>query len=1180
MGTLIMATDYTVVTASQFDRDLHSISSDWSKYKGPAVRCGFEAEMASALWWSDFADKLQLALGINRSSIVVSERYGASHDGDYRYWSVESDTSIQVDPEHQCQIEVVSPILGIDAMLGSLEKVCSLMATKQSGKALAISNNSTGLHITFSLEDTNLTKVNVAKLYLLLGEDYWRLVFGRNDTSYAKSVKPALLAMVAELSRSSGMKSMQQFDLDKFYQEMRSDDIGRYGTINISNIVSQKDFPDKQRIEFRLPGGAGYEHKFSLLARVARRFAYALYASTCDAYDDVFALKLYKFLDKYKEATHEDDHRVKAIANTHGFSLVDFPANMDQSRVRLFSFIYTGSSLTHIEADNPAAGFSSEIESQIEALAEKYGGRSISLGSHEFSLKPEVLLTLDHGSSQRLAYGKYTETLLHLFGLTTSVQLSQFTMQALAENSNCTDILFSIISTMAVGPRGAAGCSYANLGFFLSQHGGDSDPYVIYNKDYFLDHPVYLDYFLAGFGVEPKDGISDSYLSALRGILQYGMIPSGITSSFVGKIAEAAFVASDSVDAKMLLSSLATKGYLVNASQASHAFVQEVLSDTAKVDALFMRRDVAEMNLGFIYGVINKLGFASEVRPALIQIIKDHGGWRASETFPRNALTLDLSNAELNEIGITNIPGINLHPDMHTINEILVGLKNQNYPRDSISAFFNGPDVLSYIKTEDFIDDDDFCIKLVSGWLANYENVHGSLVENEILHNAGIAFWFTSALHEFDKHLLSVLSWGDVDTIYTTVLHSSYANELFHKILSSSAASKELPAFMRAYLTYVSSASSGGITNGAMDAPPSIYVPLLNEAGVKILTAFFEKGFIFEPTFKALAMTVDAFVASSYITEIAPHCLLLDKVFSTYKSKSVDPTNENGFLTNRIESLRRAGFDVRDVAPIATKELQHETAPYVHEFSAPFQPSRGERRSVEDTISYIANPPFHKSDFFGAVEAMPAEDMPDLFVKIQSGAPVVKAMGFGLLTSASIYPMDDQGNRLIKPEVLLEGLKYPDFTTNLVLALVSDAKAETHSSSTTHRVYGYTWSDFFYLLLSPDTKLGPVTFDTKDYLVMLGYFAAFVNPSILLSERSLGFYKTLVNEIPGRYADPRTESSIKLLLHKFARGLVEFDPVNHVRVLDPNMPYPLLRYVAKNLSTTAYLHNFFENFCK
>ena len=1170
-----MAIKYTVVTASQFDKDLHALSSDWSKYKGPAVRCGFEAEMASSLWWSDFADKLQLALGINRSSIVVSERYGASHGGDYRYWSVESDSSIQLDGEHPCSIEVVSPILGIDAMLGSLEKVCSLMSSKHEGKALAISNSSTGLHITFSLEDTNLTKVNIAKLYFLLGEDYWRLVFGRNDTSYAKSVKPVLLAMVDNLSRSAGMKSMRQFDLDKFSQEMRSVDIGRYGTINISNIVNQKDSQDKQRIEFRLPGGTGYEHKFSLLSRVARRFAYALYASTCDAYDDVFALKLYKFIDKYKEATHEEDHCVKAILNAHGFSLIDIPASVGRSTVQLFSFKYETGSITHIDVGNPVGGFSSEIESQIDALAEKHGGKSLVLGGREFSLKPEVLLTVDEVSSQKLAYNKYhLPSLLHLFGLGNTVQLSQFTVQALAENSNCVDMLISHIFTMAAGPNGAP---YANLGFFLSQHGGDSDPYVIYNNDWFIEHSDCLDAFLAGFGVEPRDGLSKAYLLNLKALLSYGIVPTSITPSLVGTLAGEAFLG-ETLSAEDVLRELNKIGYLVDAAQAGHAFVQMLMSDTARVDAVFMRKDVLEDRLDYVYDTISKLGFASEVRSALFQLVKSHGGWRASDTFPSNAFILDLSNTELEDLGITNIPTINTHPDIHTINDLLMGLIAHKNTRDNVILFFNSPDVLDFIRAEDFVDDDDFCIKLAFGWLTNYNLVSNSLIGNEITHNAGISFWFTTALPEFDHASLSAISWADVDTIYTTVLSSSYAEELFNKIRGS-AANNNLTNFIRSYLFYITSArsSSSGISYSIMYVPPSIYVPLLNETGVKLLTTFLENGFIFEPTFNDLALTVDAFVSFSSVAEVAPHCLLLDKIFSTFKSKLVDPDNEEDFLANRIESVRRAGYDVRDVAPITAKEIVPEVVPYVHKMTEPLQPVSGEPQSVDQIISYIASPSsYNKSKFYSAVEALPAEDIPELFEKIQSGISLVKSLGFGFLTTASINPLDSQGTMLIKPEILVEGLKYQEFAESLLLALIlaaRDAESEKVTIAS-HRVYGYTWDDFFYLTLSPETNVGSIeTFDTPKYVYTLGFFSTFVNPSILLSERSLLFYKKLAASMPSQ-----TSSR---LLESFRSGLSRNSNSMNSKVLDPKMPYPLLHYIAKDLAATNfYLRSLLEYFCK
>ena len=309
-----------IVTAAQFDRDLSKNLS------GLPVHCGFEAEFASALPHARIPTILKAFLkdpektdieGIPPKEgpcpgIIIQNSYGASHGGEYKSWSVETDSTIHVDNHHSYRIELVSPILTLPDMIHGLKAVMAMLRSNvelpqeyvDSGiVSLGKTDKETGCHLTFSIKDIDLSKVDVLKLAVLLGENHWGDVFDRHNTGWAEEALDHFKNWIREkdvkdpgdlAATISDFINLSFHDAaDSSFSIWITDDIEKYRSINMSKTRAGV-------IEFRLPGGKDYQYKADKLAIVAERFAYAFYASAdATAYADYYKQKLVRIALKF-----------------------------------------------------------------------------------------------------------------------------------------------------------------------------------------------------------------------------------------------------------------------------------------------------------------------------------------------------------------------------------------------------------------------------------------------------------------------------------------------------------------------------------------------------------------------------------------------------------------------------------------------------------------------------------------------------------------------------------------------------------------------------------------------------------------------------------------------------------------------------------------------------------------
>lgn len=231
---------------------------------------GIEFEFASKLSHKEFAKLLAQVVGVDLRTIYVSDSYISSHNNkDYTVWRVEADSSIDISGEYKYKIELVAPITPVKDLVALVPKIFELI--EKHGKT----NSSTGMHVTLSVPGKKMkTDLDVAKLLVLLNEQYYGEEFGRTDNDFAKLQIPSLIENVKSSNKYSTMRETIEHFVTKPYRiDDRVFPITKRTSINLSKA-------DKNLIEFRLPGGTNYHKRLKLMQRVVWHFASSLAAAT------------------------------------------------------------------------------------------------------------------------------------------------------------------------------------------------------------------------------------------------------------------------------------------------------------------------------------------------------------------------------------------------------------------------------------------------------------------------------------------------------------------------------------------------------------------------------------------------------------------------------------------------------------------------------------------------------------------------------------------------------------------------------------------------------------------------------------------------------------------------------------------------------------------------------------
>lgn len=190
-----------------------------------------------------------------------------------------------------------------------------------------MTSKGSGLHLTMSVPGVDLSESGFSrnKFLLLLGEDYYARLFGRENYHYAADHLRVVCEKMADYlttnkvsitlddCRSALVNAVQlqaQFGSDLHYTSEVSSHLAlllmsatsannRTNSVNTTKLSGSKS-----RIELRLPGGAGYENKLDACSRLIYLMANAITASLIgtNKYDEYVAKKLLRYILRAKGA--------------------------------------------------------------------------------------------------------------------------------------------------------------------------------------------------------------------------------------------------------------------------------------------------------------------------------------------------------------------------------------------------------------------------------------------------------------------------------------------------------------------------------------------------------------------------------------------------------------------------------------------------------------------------------------------------------------------------------------------------------------------------------------------------------------------------------------------------------------------------------------------------------------
>ena len=251
-----------------------------------------------------------------RDSSAFSDDYVESGDygntsGSTVQYAVESDSSID---GYGTGAEIISPVFSTPRrMLAEMKKFFEFLQSEG-----ALTNNSTGLHITMSYNPqdgeivnhkpgTSEVIANRVKMAVLLGDQYLLNEFLRGSNTYTKSQYKELQNAIGELKQESGTEGIKK--AEAFLEKAISDD--KFRAIHFKG---QKDSnTNTNLIEFRIGGGEDYEQDFDKVFKATVRYATTMIAGHTDQYEGDYVKALSKLLRKANDVAQGDVEEVDEL---------------------------------------------------------------------------------------------------------------------------------------------------------------------------------------------------------------------------------------------------------------------------------------------------------------------------------------------------------------------------------------------------------------------------------------------------------------------------------------------------------------------------------------------------------------------------------------------------------------------------------------------------------------------------------------------------------------------------------------------------------------------------------------------------------------------------------------------------------------------------------------------------
>jgi hypothetical protein len=248
-----------------------SISKDGFRYAvKQGIRGGVEFEFASSVTHEVFAKMLAKVFNLSKGDYIIQKSYVGGNSGkDYTKWRVELDNSIPTSGKFTEKIELVAPVLQLQDLMKAIPKVFALI------REIGQTADNTGLHMTLSSPHHNIrTDLDTVKLVTLVSEAYTAEEFHRTKQDrYAKMLIPSLLDKVQTQNRFGTLRET----IEHFINNPTRISDGAFPTDKMNAMNFSK--ASQNLVEFRLPGGIGYEKKEKLAVGTVSRFGAALAAA-------------------------------------------------------------------------------------------------------------------------------------------------------------------------------------------------------------------------------------------------------------------------------------------------------------------------------------------------------------------------------------------------------------------------------------------------------------------------------------------------------------------------------------------------------------------------------------------------------------------------------------------------------------------------------------------------------------------------------------------------------------------------------------------------------------------------------------------------------------------------------------------------------------------------------------
>lgn len=232
-----------------------------------SIKMGFECEMVLRDGHQTVANRIRRLTG--EPVEIVNKYHGTAKGLDT--WYIEPDESIEDDFDDGEPGEIVSPVFDLTTGLDRMKAIFDLAQSNGD-----ITNKSTGLHVSISIEGKDRNDYDWLKMMLFFDENYVGKLFGRENNGYAVQLRSRLAPVVSlgaefpDDNMPGPYKALKSRNVSEIVGVLKA-----YGR-NLSGIFGRKSSINNRRngvFEFRIMGGEDYHKRYNEVRKQVLRMA-------------------------------------------------------------------------------------------------------------------------------------------------------------------------------------------------------------------------------------------------------------------------------------------------------------------------------------------------------------------------------------------------------------------------------------------------------------------------------------------------------------------------------------------------------------------------------------------------------------------------------------------------------------------------------------------------------------------------------------------------------------------------------------------------------------------------------------------------------------------------------------------------------------------------------------------